>query len=85
MCIWVTTDHFLCFSGKYGIPHPAFFCLKPSYWMRSRRGCPEEGPHSARSPEEPPGDDVEPVPAEFMGKEAIRSREEALLIMPFAW
>nr|XP_038021302.1 LOW QUALITY PROTEIN: ATP-binding cassette sub-family A member 10-like [Anas platyrhynchos] len=58
--------------GKYGIPHPAFFCLKPSYWMRSRRGCPEEGPHSARSPEEPPGDDVEPVPAEFMGKEAIR-------------
>uniref|UniRef100_A0A8B9SHK6 ABC transporter domain-containing protein n=1 Tax=Anas platyrhynchos TaxID=8839 RepID=A0A8B9SHK6_ANAPL len=69
--------------GKYGIPHPAFFCLKPSYWMRSRRGCPEEGPHSARSPEEPPGDDVELVPAEFMGKEAIRSREEALLIMPF--
>uniref|UniRef100_A0A8C3C2F4 ATP binding cassette subfamily A member 10 n=1 Tax=Cairina moschata TaxID=8855 RepID=A0A8C3C2F4_CAIMO len=64
--------------GKYGIPHPAFFCLKPSYWMRSRRGCPGEGPHSARSPEEPPGDDVEPVPTEFMGKEAIRSREEAL-------
>uniref|UniRef100_A0A8C3BZI0 ATP binding cassette subfamily A member 10 n=1 Tax=Cairina moschata TaxID=8855 RepID=A0A8C3BZI0_CAIMO len=63
--------------GKYGIPHPAFFCLKPSYWMRSRRGCPGEGPHSARSPEEPPGDDVEPVPTEFMGKEAIRSREEA--------
>uniref|UniRef100_A0A8C3BZ90 ATP binding cassette subfamily A member 10 n=1 Tax=Cairina moschata TaxID=8855 RepID=A0A8C3BZ90_CAIMO len=58
--------------GKYGIPHPAFFCLKPSYWMRSRRGCPGEGPHSARSPEEPPGDDVEPVPTEFMGKEAIR-------------
>uniref|UniRef100_A0A8C3GHQ7 ATP binding cassette subfamily A member 10 n=1 Tax=Cairina moschata TaxID=8855 RepID=A0A8C3GHQ7_CAIMO len=69
--------------GKYGIPHPAFFCLKPSYWMRSRRGCPGEGPHSARSPEEPPGDDVEPVPTEFMGKEAIRSREEALLIVPF--
>lgn len=53
--------------------------------MRSRRGCPEEGPHSARSPEEPLGDDVEPVPTEFMGKEAIRSREEALLIVPFAW
>lgn len=85
MCIWVTMDHFLFFSGKYGIPHPAFFCLKPSYWMRSRRGCPGEGPHSARSPEEPPGDDVEPVPTEFMGKEAIRSREEALLIVPFAW
>ncbi|XP_047920378.2 ATP-binding cassette sub-family A member 10-like [Anser cygnoides] len=58
--------------GKYGIPDPPFFCLKPSYWMRSRRGCPGEGPYSAGSPEEPPGDDVEPVPTAFVGKEAIR-------------
>ncbi|XP_035198055.1 ATP-binding cassette sub-family A member 10-like isoform X2 [Oxyura jamaicensis] len=58
--------------GKYGIPDPPFFCLKPSYWMRSRRGCPGEGPRSTVSPEEPPGDDVEPVPTTFLGKEAIR-------------
>ncbi|NXI63370.1 ABCAA protein, partial [Anseranas semipalmata] len=58
--------------GKYGIPDPPFFCLKPSYWMRSRRGCPGEGHSSAANPEEPRGDDVEPVPTEFVGKEAIR-------------
>ncbi|NXL96012.1 ABCAA protein, partial [Alectura lathami] len=58
--------------GKYGIPAPPFFCLKPSYWMRSRRGSPGEGPSSTRSPEDPPEDDVEPVPLEFRGKEAIR-------------
>uniref|UniRef100_A0A8C3LEI2 ABC transporter domain-containing protein n=1 Tax=Chrysolophus pictus TaxID=9089 RepID=A0A8C3LEI2_CHRPC len=58
--------------GKYGIPAPPLFCLKPSYWMRSRRGFPGEGHRGAGSLEEPPGDDVEPVPLEFRGKEAIR-------------
>ncbi|NXC65703.1 ABCAA protein, partial [Anhinga anhinga] len=57
--------------GKYGIPDPPFFCLKPSYWVRSRKGSTGEMP-SATSPEELLGDDVEPVPPEFMGKEAIR-------------
>ncbi|KAM9281114.1 ATP-binding cassette sub-family A member 10-like [Morus bassanus] len=57
--------------GKYGIPAPPFFCLKPSYWMRSRKGSTRETP-SAASPEELLSDDVEPVPPEFMGKEAIR-------------
>ncbi|NWU57048.1 ABCAA protein, partial [Dromas ardeola] len=58
--------------GKYGIPDPPFFCLKPSYWVRSRRGSSREMPRTAVSPEELLGDDVEPVPQEFMGKEAIR-------------
>ncbi|KAM6377162.1 LOW QUALITY PROTEIN: ATP-binding cassette sub-family A member 10-like [Pluvialis apricaria] len=58
--------------GKYGIPDPPFFCLKPLYWMRSRRGSTREMPRTAASPEELLSDDVEPVPPEFMGKEAIR-------------
>ncbi|XP_050175269.1 ABC-type organic anion transporter ABCA8-like [Myiozetetes cayanensis] len=58
--------------GKYGIPDPPFFCLKPSYWMRSRRGSTRDTPRSTASPEELLGDDVEPVPPEFRGKEAIR-------------
>ncbi|NXW13732.1 ABCAA protein, partial [Circaetus pectoralis] len=58
--------------GKYGIPDPPFFCLKPSYWVRSRRGSTREMPRTAASPEEFLGDDVEPVPPEFMGKDAIR-------------
>ncbi|NWW85031.1 ABCAA protein, partial [Rhynochetos jubatus] len=58
--------------GKYGIPDPPFFCLKPSYWVRSGRGSTREMSRSAVSPEELFGDDTEPVPPEFMGKEAIR-------------
>ncbi|XP_010148169.1 PREDICTED: ATP-binding cassette sub-family A member 9-like [Eurypyga helias] len=58
--------------GKYGTPDPPFFCLKPSYWVRSRRGSAREMSRTAASPEELLGDDIEPVPPEFMGKEAIR-------------
>ncbi|NXF79117.1 ABCAA protein, partial [Sclerurus mexicanus] len=58
--------------GKYGIPAPPLFCLKPSYWMRSRRGSTGEIPRPTANPEELLGDDVEPVPPEFKGKEAIR-------------
>uniref|UniRef100_A0A8C3KFM0 ABC transporter domain-containing protein n=1 Tax=Calidris pygmaea TaxID=425635 RepID=A0A8C3KFM0_9CHAR len=58
--------------GKYGIPDPPFFCLKPSYWVRSRRGSTREMPRTTVSPEELLGDDIEPVPHEFLGKEAIR-------------
>ncbi|NXF08262.1 ABCAA protein, partial [Smithornis capensis] len=58
--------------GKYGIPDPPFFCLKSSYWVRSRRGSTREIPRSPGNPEELLGDDVEPVPLEFRGKEAIR-------------
>ncbi|NXI80967.1 ABCA9 protein, partial [Rhipidura dahli] len=58
--------------GKYGIPDPPLFCLKASYWMRSRRGSTRDVPRSTGNPEELLGDDVEPVPPEFLGKEAIR-------------
>ncbi|NXL66390.1 ABCAA protein, partial [Chordeiles acutipennis] len=58
--------------GKYGIPDSPFFCLKPSYWLRSRRGSTREMPQTTKSPEKLLGDEVEPVPPEFMGKEAIR-------------
>ncbi|NXS27023.1 ABCA9 protein, partial [Pomatostomus ruficeps] len=58
--------------GKYGIPDPPLFCLKASYWMRSRRGSGRDAPTAPAHPEELLGDDVEPVPPEFLGKEAIR-------------
>ncbi|NXX32214.1 ABCA9 protein, partial [Nicator chloris] len=58
--------------GKYGIPDPPLFCLKASYWMRSRRGSTRNVPRATANPEELLGDDVEAVPPEFLGKEAIR-------------
>ncbi|NXY37325.1 ABCA9 protein, partial [Pomatorhinus ruficollis] len=58
--------------GKYGIPDPPLFFLKASYWMRSRRGSSRDVPRATANPEELLGDDVEPVPPEFLGKEAIR-------------
>ncbi|XP_061866528.1 ATP-binding cassette sub-family A member 10-like [Colius striatus] len=58
--------------GKYGIPESPFFCLKPSYWLQSRKVSSREMPRTAASPEELLGDDVEPLPPEIMGKEGIR-------------
>nr|XP_030143243.3 ATP-binding cassette sub-family A member 10 [Taeniopygia guttata] len=58
--------------GKYGIPDPPLFFLKASYWMRSRRGSSRDEPRATENPEELLGDDVEPVPPEFLGKDAIR-------------
>ncbi|NXB06545.1 ABCA9 protein, partial [Cnemophilus loriae] len=58
--------------GKYGIPDPPLFCLKASYWMRSRRGSTRDVPGPTANPEELLGDDAELVPPEFLGKEAIR-------------
>ncbi|NXR59373.1 ABCA9 protein, partial [Rhadina sibilatrix] len=58
--------------GKYGTPEPPLFCLKASYWMRSRRGSTRDVPRATANPEELLGDDAEPVPPEFLGKEAIR-------------
>ncbi|NXQ45813.1 ABC8B protein, partial [Catharus fuscescens] len=60
--------------GKFGIPDPPLFCLKASYWMRMRmrRGSTRDVPRATANPEELLGDDVEPVPPEFLGKEAIR-------------
>ncbi|NXR14797.1 ABCAA protein, partial [Semnornis frantzii] len=61
--------------GKYGIPEAPFFCLKPSYWLRSRRGPTRGTCGPAASSEDHLGDNVEPVPPEFIGKEAIRLRD----------
>ncbi|XP_041265141.1 ATP-binding cassette sub-family A member 9-like isoform X2 [Onychostruthus taczanowskii] len=58
--------------GKHGIPAPPLFFLKASYWMRSRRGSTRDVPRATANPEELLGDHVEPVPPEFLGKEAIR-------------
>ncbi|NXJ18899.1 ABCA6 protein, partial [Dicrurus megarhynchus] len=58
--------------GKYGIPDPPLFFLKASYWMGNRRGSTTDVPRSTVNPEDLLGDDVEPVPPEFLGKEAIR-------------
>ncbi|NXA58312.1 ABC8B protein, partial [Mohoua ochrocephala] len=58
--------------GKYGIPDPPLFCLKASYWMRSKRGSSRDVSRSTANPEELLGDAAEPVPPEFLGKEAIR-------------
>ncbi|XP_031362237.2 ATP-binding cassette sub-family A member 10 [Lonchura striata] len=58
--------------GKYGIPDPPLFFLKASYWMRSRRRSSRDEPRATENPEELLGDDVEPVPPKFLGKEAIR-------------
>ncbi|NWW11401.1 ABCA9 protein, partial [Oreocharis arfaki] len=58
--------------GKYGIPDPPLFCLKASYWMRSKRGSSRDVPRATANPEELLGDDVEPVLPEFLGREAIR-------------
>ncbi|XP_064006723.1 ATP-binding cassette sub-family A member 10-like [Pogoniulus pusillus] len=58
--------------GKYGIPEAPFFCLKPSYWLRSRRGPTRGTSGMGASSEDHLGDNVEPVPPEFIGKEAIR-------------
>ncbi|NXG78191.1 ABCAA protein, partial [Baryphthengus martii] len=57
--------------GKYGTSEPPFFFLKLSYWMQSRSSS-REMPRTAENPEELLGDDIEPVPSEFLGKEAIR-------------
>ncbi|NXE41976.1 ABCAA protein, partial [Ptilorrhoa leucosticta] len=58
--------------GKYGIPDPPLFFLKASYWMGSRRASSRDVPRATANPEELLGDDAEPVPSEFLGKEAIR-------------
>ncbi|NXY02977.1 ABCAA protein, partial [Pteruthius melanotis] len=58
--------------GKYGIPDPPLFCLKASYWIKSRRRSSRDVPRATANPEELLGDNVEPVPPEFLGKEAIR-------------
>ncbi|XP_062976121.1 ATP-binding cassette sub-family A member 10-like [Elgaria multicarinata webbii] len=57
---------------KYGVPYPALFFLKKSYWCKSRRRYTGFAPTNERSHGNIFSDNVEPVPSEFDGKEAIR-------------
>uniref|UniRef100_A0A8C6KAS6 Uncharacterized protein n=1 Tax=Melopsittacus undulatus TaxID=13146 RepID=A0A8C6KAS6_MELUD len=47
--------------GKYGIPNSPSFCLKPSYWVQSRRCSTRKMPQTPVNPKELLSDDVEPV------------------------
>ncbi|OXB75592.1 UNVERIFIED_CONTAM: hypothetical protein H355_015708 [Colinus virginianus] len=53
--------------GKYGVPYPPLFFLRPSYWLQ------RDSEHGTQPDSIPvPGCDTEPMPMGFEGKEAIR-------------
>uniref|UniRef100_A0A8C9NK02 ATP binding cassette subfamily A member 10 n=1 Tax=Serinus canaria TaxID=9135 RepID=A0A8C9NK02_SERCA len=56
--------------GKYGVPHPPAFFLRPSYWLRGGSGY--VGVRAGSSHDPVLGGDTEPMPPGFDGKEAIR-------------
>ncbi|XP_039937767.1 ATP-binding cassette sub-family A member 9-like isoform X2 [Hirundo rustica] len=58
------------FPGKYGVPHPPAFFLRPSYWLRGSGG--SVGVRAGSSHDPVLGCDAEPMPPGFEGKEAIR-------------
>ncbi|XP_042688743.1 ATP-binding cassette sub-family A member 9-like [Centrocercus urophasianus] len=53
--------------GKYGVPYPPLFFLRPSYWLQQDSKC-----STQPDPIPVPGCDTEPMPEGFEGKEAIR-------------
>uniref|UniRef100_A0A8C9FD21 ABC transporter domain-containing protein n=1 Tax=Pavo cristatus TaxID=9049 RepID=A0A8C9FD21_PAVCR len=53
--------------GKYGVPYPPLFFLRPSYWLQRGSECSTQS-----DPIPVPGCDTEPMPEGFEGKEAIR-------------
>lgn len=57
-------------SGKYGVPHPPAFFLRPSYWLKGSSGYVEVRAGSSHDPVL--ASDTEPMPLGFDGKEAIR-------------
>uniref|UniRef100_A0A8C8RLL9 ABC transporter domain-containing protein n=1 Tax=Pelusios castaneus TaxID=367368 RepID=A0A8C8RLL9_9SAUR len=57
---------------KYGMKYPPLFCLKPSYWWKSRRDYAGERPETDRNREYIFNDSMESMSPEFDGKEAIR-------------
>ncbi|XP_061471616.1 ABC-type organic anion transporter ABCA8-like isoform X2 [Rhineura floridana] len=57
---------------KYGVPYPPFFFLKKSYWFKSRGSYTGNVPINEPSHGNIFSDNIEPVPPEFDGKEAIR-------------
>ncbi|KFQ77406.1 ATP-binding cassette sub-family A member 8, partial [Phaethon lepturus] len=58
--------------GKYGVPYPPMFFLRPSYWFKPRSGYMgvRAGGESRRDPVL--SSNAEPMPPGFDGKEAIR-------------
>ncbi|XP_075296728.1 ATP-binding cassette sub-family A member 9 isoform X2 [Opisthocomus hoazin] len=58
--------------GKYGVPYPPSFFLRPSYWFKPRSGYlgVQAGGESSHNPIL--SNNIEPMPPGFDGKEAIR-------------
>lgn len=64
--------HSVCFYlGKYGVPYPPLFFLRPSYWLQQGSKC-----NTQPDPIPVPGCDTEPMPEGFERKEAIRYGEQ---------
>ncbi|KFQ44762.1 ATP-binding cassette sub-family A member 9, partial [Nestor notabilis] len=58
--------------GKYGVPYPPLFFLRPSYWCKPRSGYMGVQAGSESSNDPVLSNNIEPMPPGFDGKEAIR-------------
>ncbi|KFU93492.1 ATP-binding cassette sub-family A member 8, partial [Chaetura pelagica] len=58
--------------GKYGVPYPPTFFLRPSYWFRPRSRFLGVGAGGESSQDPTLSSNTEPMPPGFHGKEAIR-------------
>ncbi|XP_076209612.1 ATP-binding cassette sub-family A member 9-like isoform X2 [Aptenodytes patagonicus] len=58
--------------GKYGVPYPPMFFLRPSYWFKPRSGYVGVQAGGKSSHDTILSDNTEPMPPGFDGKEAIR-------------
>ncbi|KAM6119100.1 ATP-binding cassette sub-family A member 9-like [Phoenicopterus ruber ruber] len=58
--------------GKYGVPYPPSFFLRPSYWFQSRSGYVGVRAGGESSHDPALSNNAEPMPPGFDGKEAIR-------------
>ncbi|XP_051490812.1 ATP-binding cassette sub-family A member 10-like [Apus apus] len=58
--------------GKYGVPYPPTFFLRPSYWFRPRSRFMGVGAGGESSHDPILSSNTEPMPPGFHGKEAIR-------------
>uniref|UniRef100_A0A8V5GA54 Uncharacterized protein n=1 Tax=Melopsittacus undulatus TaxID=13146 RepID=A0A8V5GA54_MELUD len=58
--------------GKYGVPYPPLFFLRPSYWCKPRSGYMGVQAGSDSSHDPVLSNNIEPMPPGFEGKEAIR-------------
>ncbi|XP_070790839.1 ABC-type organic anion transporter ABCA8-like [Pituophis catenifer annectens] len=57
---------------RYGLPYPPLFFLKKNYWFKSRKPYTNGVPTNEQSHGNIFSENIEPVPPEFNGKEAIR-------------